>query len=115
VSATGDAALAKAAETLLCDGLFYEEHLEGFQSAFVKPSAAAATAVATAVAATAVAATAVGGDAAEAAATEEASQHDRKRAKRQRKVRAFVVMNTYMVYPACTACISSCRQSAHTQ
>jgi hypothetical protein len=84
VSATGDTALAKAAETLLCDGLFHEEHLEGFQSAFVKPSAAAVTAVA-------VAAT---GDVAEAAATEKAPQHDRKRAKRQRKVRAFAVERT---------------------
>jgi hypothetical protein len=92
VSATGDAALAKAAETLLCDGLFHEEHLEGFQSAFVKPSAAAATT-----------ATAVGGDAVEAAAIEEAPQHDRKRAKRQRKVGAFaVVLYNHTQCAACT-------------
>jgi hypothetical protein len=86
VSATGDAALAKAAETLLCDGLFHEEHLEGFQSAFVKPSAAAAAATVSA----------AGGDEAEAAvAAEEAPQHDRKRAKRQRKVRASACLQSY--------------------
>eukprot|EP00953_Heterococcus_sp_UTEX-ZZ885_P029310 15564-Heterococcus_DN1.PRE.5 len=87
VSATGDAALAKAAETLLCDGLFHEEHLEGFQSAFVKPSAAATTAVA--------------GDLNEAAATEETPQHDRKRAKRQRKLRERSYSNELLILPVC--------------